>query len=182
MWTLTRSALAQAGVESWLEAIDRYHLNERLARVLKVIEPNPDARKPQLHKWNDELDTDDSTIDRIEARIEAATVEERSDEYLTILRDNATFIRNNKDRMRYVSLRSVGLPAGSGATEGACRYVIGERAKRASRRWHEDGLAAALTLRSIYTSDRLSRFFIRLQKNYSADIREADWEMEQPAA
>ena len=61
--------LHRRGVTNWLEAIDRYHLNERLAKVLKVIEPNLDARKPQLHRWNDELDTDDSTIDRIEKRV-----------------------------------------------------------------------------------------------------------------
>ena len=69
MWNLVRPALTQAGVTHWLEAIDRYHLNERLAKVLRIIEPNPEARKPRLRIWNDELDTDDSAIDRIEAVI-----------------------------------------------------------------------------------------------------------------
>lgn len=182
MWNLVRSALTQAAVTNWLEAIDRYHLNERLAKVLRVIELNPEARKPQLRRWNDELDIDDCTIDRIEARLECE-IRHRSNsgDDLAVLQDNATFIGNNKDRMRYVSLRDACLPVGSGATEGACRYVIGERTKRASRRWHEDGLAAALTLRSIYCSDRLPRFFIYLQRHYSAEIREAEW-AEQPAA
>jgi len=182
MWNLTRSALEQAGVTSWFEAIDRYHLNERLAKVLRVVESDPEARKPLLHKWNDELDTDDSTIDRIEARLEKAIQREKNHDDIAVLQDNATFIRNNKDRMRYVSLLNAGLPVGSGATEGACRYVIGERTKRASRRWHEDGLAAALTLRSIYCSDRLRRFFTYFHRNYTAGIREADWEAEGPAA
>jgi len=176
MWNLVRPALTQAGVANWLEAIDRYHLNERLAKVLKVIEPNLDARKPQLHRWNDELDTDDSTIDRIEKRVGREIQHRDGIEDLTVLQDNATFIGNNKDRMRYVSLREASLPVGSGATEGACRYVIGERAKRASRRWHEEGLAAALALRSIYCSGRLPRFFTYLQRHYTAEIREADWE------
>jgi len=177
MWNLVRPALTQAGVTNWLEAIDRYHLNERLAKVLKVIEPDPDARKPQLQRWNDELDTDDSTIDRIEERV-GREVRHRDgiDADLTVLLDNVTFIRNNKDRMRYASLRKASLPVGNGATEGACRYVIGERTKRASRRWHEEGLAAALALRSIYCSDRLPRFFTYLQRHYTAEIREADWE------
>lgn len=182
MWNLIRPALTRAGVTHWLEAIDRYHLNERLAKVLRVIEPNPEARKPQLRKWNDELDTDDFTIDRIETLIECKIQQFGSGDDLAVLQENATFIGNNKDRMRYVSLRESCLPVGSGATEGACRYVIGERTKRASRRWHEDGLAAALTLRSIYCSDRLPRFFTRLQRYYSAEIREAEWEVEQPAA
>jgi len=176
MWNLLRSALTQAGVTNWLEAIDRYHLNERLAKVLKIIEPNSEARKPQLHRWNDELDTDDSTIDRIEERVGREVGHRNGIDDLTVLQDNATFIGNNKDRMRYVSLREASLPVGSGATEGACRYVIGERTKRASRRWHEEGLAAALALRSIYCSDRLPRFFTYLQRNYAAEIREADWQ------
>jgi len=176
MWNLVRPALTQAGVTNWLEAIDRFHLNERLAKVLKAIEPNPHARKLQLHRWNDELDTDDSTIERIEERIGCEIRHREGIDDLTVLQDNATFIGNNKDRMRYVALREASLPVGSGATEGACRYVIGERTKRASRRWHEEGLAAALALRSIYCSDRLPRFFTYLQRNYAAEIREADWE------
>ncbi len=89
------------------------------------------------------------------------------------MQGNATFIQNNKDRMRYVSLRKANLPVGSGATEGACRSVIGERA---SRRWRDSGLTAALTLRSIYASERLPRFFERLQL-YTANVREAEgWE------
>jgi len=66
------------------------------------------------------------------------------------------------------------LPVGSGVTEGACRSVIGERTKRASRHWKEEGLSAVLALRGIYCSDRLSRFFAHFQKRYTANIREAD--------
>ncbi|MGE0490466.1 MAG: hypothetical protein AB7S38_14765 [Vulcanimicrobiota bacterium] len=180
MWNLVRASLKTAEVTEWLETIDRYHLNERLARVLKVIEPNPDARIPQLRAWHDEFDIDDQTIERIEATIVSAIKTCRGDG-LVVLEDNATFIGNNKDRMRYVALGEAGRPVSSGATKGACRYVIGERAKRASRRWHEDGLEAALALRSIYCSDRLPRFFVHLQRCYSAEIREADWSNE-PAA
>jgi len=180
MWNLLRPSLVNAGVVDWLEAIDRYHLNERLAKVLRVIEPEPEARKVQLRSWHDEFDTDDRTIDHIEALIASALKKCRGEQALEVLQDNATFISNNKDRMRYVSLREAGLPIGSGATEGACRYVIGERTKRASRRWHEEGLAAALRLRSLYCSDRLPRFFAYLQRGYTAEIREADWE--EPAA
>lgn len=174
MWNLIRPALKQIGVATWLEAIDRYHLNERLAKVLKVIEPNPEVRKAQLHQWNVEFDYDNGTIDRIEQRIASANQNPNDQGGGDVLQDNATFIRNNKERMRFVALREASLPVGSGTTEGACRYVVGDRAKRSSRRWHEDGLAAALTLRSIYCSDRLRRFFSLLQQSYTAEIREAD--------
>lgn len=175
MWNLVRPALMQAGVTTWLEAIDRYHVNERIAKVLRAIEPDPEARKAQLHQWNDEFDRDNATIDRIEERIACVIQNPNDCSDIAALQDNATFIANNKERMRYVALREASLPVGSGATEGACRYVVGDRAKRASRRWHEDGLAAALTLRSIYCSERLPRFFSFLQESYTAEIREANW-------
>lgn len=175
MWNLVRPALVQAGVTGWLEAIDRYHVNERIAKVLRAIEPDPEARKAQLHQWNYEFDRDNSTIDRIEDRIACAILKPDDCSDIAALQDNATFIANNKERMRYVALREASLPVGSGATEGACRYVVGDRAKRASRRWHEEGLAAALTLRSIYCSERLPRFFSVLQGSYTAEIREANW-------
>jgi hypothetical protein len=52
-----------------------------------------------------------------------------------VLSDPLRFIRNNKDRMRYVTLRRVGLPVGSGVTESTCKTVIGHRAKGAGQRW-----------------------------------------------
>ncbi|MBI3927916.1 MAG: hypothetical protein HY319_20410 [Armatimonadetes bacterium] len=99
MWNLVRSALKQAAVPHWLEAIDRYHLNERLGKVLRIIEPNPDARTPQLRSWHDELDTDDSTIDRVEALINSGIQRCRRKDDLAVLQENATFISNNKDRI-----------------------------------------------------------------------------------
>lgn len=173
LWNLLRPALEnQAGVAVWLEAIDRYHLDERLAKVLRVLEPDPTARKRRLHDWNEELDRDDATIDRIE-RLIGQVKDRHAGEAYCVLHDTETFLRNNKDRMRYVALRKAGLPVGSGVTEGSCRWVIGERTKRASRRWHPDGLDAALALRSIYCSDRLPGFLKRLQRTYTADIHEA---------
>jgi hypothetical protein len=174
MWNLVRPALKMAGVERWIEAIDRYHLNERFGKVLRAIESDAAARKAQLHHWNEELDVDDSTIDRIEKRIRREMSHCSNDDNLAVLQDNATFLANNKDRMRYVLLRKAGLPVGSGVTEGACRSVIGDRTHRASRRWGDEGITAVLAVRSIYCSDRLPRFFTHLQKQYVADVREAE--------
>ena len=108
MWNLVRPALTQAGVTNWLEAIDRFHLNERLAKVLKAIEPNPHARKLQLHRWNDELDTDDSTIERIEERIGCEIRHREGIDDLTVLQDwrspwstpdrNTAGLRGNRNR------------------------------------------------------------------------------------
>lgn len=73
------------------------------------------------------------------------------------------------------ALRSleVGLPCGIGTTEGACKSVIMIRAKGCGQRWHNDGVDAVLTLRSIYMSDRLPAFWKHLLSDYRADVKAA---------
>ena len=59
--------------------------------------------------------------------------------------------------MHDARLRAVGLPVGSGVTEGACQSVIKMRTNGSSQRWRPTGLEAVLTLRSMHMSDRLPR-------------------------
>jgi hypothetical protein len=91
-----------------------------------------------------------------------------------VLSDHLRFIRNNKDRMCYVTLRRAGLPVGSGVTESTCKSVIGQRAKGAGQRWREAGLRGVVTLRALDQSDRLPRFWSHLTKVYAANIQTAE--------
>lgn len=173
MWNLTRSALKDlAGVEKWKEGIDRYHLNERLGEILRIVEPDADQRARRLAQWSDEFDVDDGTIDRI-AKWLADKMPWHSGVDLEKLEEHWTFLLNNNDRMRYASLRKVGLPCGSGATEGACKSLVMTRAKRCGQRWHDDGVNAVLTLRAIYMSERLPTFWNQFTNDYTADVRAA---------
>jgi len=66
LWTLIRGGLTTAvPLRRWHEGIDRYHLNERLAEILRITEPDEPRRHQQLTRWNHALDTDDAAIDRI---------------------------------------------------------------------------------------------------------------------
>jgi hypothetical protein len=170
MWNLVRGALnAEPSIESYLEAIDRYHLEERLGNVLRVTEYGADHREALVQQWIADLDEDDTTIDRIRHYIAERTWWYSGDD-LASLTDNLTFIDNNSDRMRYVALRKAGLPVGSGATEGACKSLVMVRAKRSGQRWHNDGIAAVITLRAVNHSGRLPRFFAHLRKGYTARV------------
>lgn len=134
LWKLVRTALKeQLGIENQKEAVDRYHLCERLGKVLKVMIADEAKRKQQLAKWEKELDEDDEAIDRIEQYIEDHAWLHGGDARTTLL-DTQTYIENNKDRMRYVMLRAAGLPIGSGATEGSCKSLVGSRMKRSGQR------------------------------------------------
>ena len=94
-------------------------------------------------------------------------------EALATLEAHWTYLLNNNDRMRYATLRRIGLPCGSGATEGACKSVVMIRAKGCGQRWHEDGITAALTLRAVYLSERLPTLWPHFAADYSADVQAA---------
>lgn len=172
LWTLVRTALTtQTRLRTWHEAIDRYHLNERLAAVLQLVEPDERRRHDQLRRWNTRLDTDDRTIDRIVRWIAERTARQTGD--TTAVEPLLTYLTNQQPRMRYVTLRKKGLPCGSGATEGACKSVVTMRAKGSGQRWHEAGVTAALTLRSVYLSERLPTMWPYIAADYSGDVQAA---------
>lgn len=175
MWNLLRNALVKEPlVKTWYQAIDRFHVNERLGEVLRLVEPDATARKQQLSRWNDSLDNTDQAIYRIRAWLRDRLVDAAAtdDEQLIAQLDpHLTFFDNNAYLMRYVRLIEHGLPIGSGATEGACRSVIGSRTKRSGQRWRPNGLEAVLTMRATYMSERLPRFWTHFSRGYRAEIR-----------
>ena len=59
--------LAEPLVTACYEAIDRYHLTERLADVLRYGEPDASTRRARLSRWNESLDGTDHAIYRIRA-------------------------------------------------------------------------------------------------------------------
>lgn len=172
LWTLMGTALTtDARLRRWHEAIDRYHLNERLGEVLRLVEPDERRRQVQVRRWNTRLDTDDRAIDRIARWIVERMTAPGVD--TAAVEPHFTYLVNHHDRMRYATLRTKGLPCGSGATEGACKSVVTMRTKRSGQRWHEDGVTAALTLRAIYLSERLPTMWPYIAADYSADVQAA---------
>jgi hypothetical protein len=147
---------------------------ERLAVALKIVEPDmtDDERKARLNAWTDLFDTMDTAIDYIEQILIKGYDAVRGDNR-KVLSDHLRFIRNNKDRMRYVTLRRAGLPVGSGVTESTCKTVIGHRATGAGQRWREAGLRGVVTLRALHQSDRLPRFWSHLATAYTANVEAA---------
>ena len=160
-------------VTACYEAIDRYHLNERLADVLRYVEPDTSTRRARLSRWNESLDDNDHAIYRIRTwvRDRSADALARSDHtLLEQLAPHLTYLENHAYLMHYASLRAVGLPVGSGVTEGACKSVIKRRTNGSGQRWRPAGLEAVLTLRSMHMSDRLPRFWVNFACGYRKEI------------
>jgi len=170
LWNLVREALqAEPLVSRWEEGIDIYHLYEHLGKTLALTEPKKAERRATMARWKEMLQEKDCAIDVIEIllleRYFALPSAKASELWKELV-----YIRNNKDRMRYARLQCRGLPVGSGITEGACKSVIGRRAKGCGQRWHERGLGGALTLRAIHRSERLPRFWGSFSRRYTARI------------
>lgn len=174
LWNTLRAALRAAGISNWEEGIDRWHLNERLGKALHAVESDEDKRAAQLSAWNDDLDRSDTAIERIIQHLgqHIGPLERKGDQdRLDILLDHLAFIDTHQDRLRYRRLIRLGLPIGSGLTEGMCKSVVGQRTCGSGQRWRPPGIAAVLTLRAIHRSDRLPRFWTHLSRRYTAEIR-----------
>lgn len=170
LWNATKRVLETAGIRKWEEAIDRYHVDERLGAALQLVEPNAQERKRIMSTWVEDLNASDQAIDRIQdwlwEQVDKVKNKDTEETYLGHL----GYLDNNQERMRYRTLRRNGLPVGSGMTEGACKSVIGQRACGSGQRWRPTGIEAALTLRAIHRSERLPGFWKHLSNNYTADI------------
>jgi hypothetical protein len=172
MWNLVRpelKKLKQLGViDTWSEAIDFCHLLERLSKTLELI--GDDNRLWRLQNWRADLESCDNTINSIASHLRFHRNDVKNAEKLAELDAHITYIENNKDRMRYQTMRARGLPVGSGVTESACKTVVNRRAKGAGQRWHCDGLRGVLNLRAINASDRFDTFWSHFARQRVANV------------
>ncbi len=90
---------------------------------------------------------------------------------MDLVETHLTYFEKYAHLMRYASRIEVGLPVGSGVTEGACKSVIKMRTNGSGQRWSRNGIAAVLTLRSIHKSDRLPRFWAHFSREYRQEVR-----------
>lgn len=174
MWNVVRAALRRIGVEQWTEIIDRYHVNERLAAVLELLEPDEIARRQRRETWQRQLDDEPHAIRRI--------VEWLEHKWFAMPRNSAKahavgghvgYLAGYASQMNYAAFRRAGFPVGSGPVEGACKSLVGLRAKRSGQRWKQDGLTAVLTLRALEQSDRLTPFWNHFNRRFSEDVQAA---------
>lgn len=171
MWNLLRDVLEDEHyVRRWHEVVDMYHLFERLAAALEVVEPDASARTARLVAWKKEFLRDDSTIHRVLAFFNQKTPwlrgqwsEQQQDQLDKILTPYLLVISH----FQYGHMVRRGLHVGSGITEGACKSLIAARAKRGGQRWKPQGVDAVLTLRSLVHSERFEPFWRRFASSFA---------------
>jgi hypothetical protein len=172
LWGLMWTAFRKAGIEKYEQAIDRFHLNERIANILAAMYKCEAERRVHYDHWQNILDVKYDAPEQLyrwawsQTKTARGTARELCDSL-------TSYISGNQRRMRYAVLRRRGLPSASSITEGACKSLITMRTKRSGQRWYQDGLNAVLTLRSIHQSDRFGFFWKRFIRRYEAVIEAA---------
>jgi len=156
MWNLMRPVLRRVGLKKWIERIDWYHLEQHLAAALEILEPDAAARSVIWEGWRASLTNNDRAIYRIRSWIDE---KRRGCSRAVFLKLYPHVMYILPDRMRYAGLKPLGIPMGSGVTEGACKSLITARTKRSGQRWQQRGIESVLALRSILHSDRWPRFW-----------------------
>jgi hypothetical protein len=71
------------------------------------------------------------------------------------------YIRDNEEEMRYDVFRGKGYDIGSGAVEGACKYVVGKRLKQSGMIWSRAGSSATLALRINWLNKKWDALWLR---------------------
>lgn len=165
MWNLMRPVMRRAGLKKWIERIDRYHLEQHLAQALEILEPEAGRRAARWARWRHSLSANDRAINQIEKWIDARCKGRPHDVFMKIY-PHLMYIL--PDLMRYAGLKRLGIPMGSGVTEGACKSLITARTKRSGQRWQRRGIESVLALRSILHSDRWPRFWRSFAKPLNA--------------
>lgn len=142
-----RTALALP-LERFTEIVDYFHVVERLAELSKThITFSEEQRLLWLREQKQRLKAGDiEALERVFRVIGKRAPEAMATE--------AKYWARNRERLRYGSFRTRGLPVGSGAVESAVRRVINLRMKGASIAWTQAHAEGILHLRAHAKSGR----------------------------
>lgn len=132
-----------------IEILDFYHVAERLGQLASAWHPdNPAAaqawrerQKKALLRWGPYQLLNDLRC--WQPRTAAAR---------EVRRQQLGYFENQKERMWYPTYLRMGLPIGSGAVEGACKHVVGDRFKGTGMRWNLETAEPLLHVRATLLS------------------------------
>jgi hypothetical protein len=132
--------------------LDFWHPSEYLLELAKLLHPNDEEARQQLHKkWCHLMKHEGGKA--IIAHLQEYPMPHRKPTVRAKLEETLTYFTNNVHRMDYPTYLANGWLIGSGAVESACKTVVGQRLKLAGMRWREEGTDAMCHLRALLKSE-----------------------------
>lgn len=135
--------------------VDLYHLTEKLAAALRVID-EPNAVRTRLARWKlSLLNRAGAATEILQELIATGKDEGTGTDHpvhaaITYLKSHS----QHADHMNYSRARRLGLPLGSGNVEATCKSLFEMRLKRCGSRWKEESGQHIVQLRALALSDR----------------------------
>ena len=83
------------------------------------------------------------------------------------------YFEHNIHRMRYADFRKLGMFAGSGHIEAACKQIVVQRAKQSGMHWTVEGAADVIALRCHHASGRWDDFVPAAAQGPTTGLRAA---------
>jgi len=136
--------------------LDFWHVIEKLAAALVVIEKDESARKQQLAQWRRWLLINPNAPAKILALLRQSQREDPDDKDCPV-HAAITYFENQAHLMRYPAARAAGLPIGSGNVEATCKSLFTLRMKRPGARWKSKTGGHVIAMRAHLLSGRYRR-------------------------
>jgi len=136
--------------------IDLYHAKEHVANLCKLLFGNNEKQVSRYRtRWWTYLEY--GNVNKITRQAEGKLPDnhERKEE----TRKEISYLKKNKDRMRYKDYRAEGLFVGSGVVEACCKSIIGARLKRSGMEWTVRGANSIISLRCMIKSGRFEDYW-----------------------
>lgn len=136
--------------------IDLYHAKEHVSNLCKLLFGNNERRILQYRtRWWTYLD--DGKVEKITHQAERKLTANQAITKEAL--KEISYLKKNKERMRYKDYRAEGLFVGSGVVEAGCKSVIGARMKRSGMEWTVRGANAVISLRCMIKSGRFEDYW-----------------------
>jgi len=169
MQNILDRVMVALGVTPAAVLVDFWHLGEKLGGAARASGHDV---KATTHRFCCRLLADDAAIEEIEVELMRWS-SGYGDELPDGLYDALTYIDNQRERLRFASVRAAGLPIGSGHVEATCKTIVSVRFKRSGARWRPDGAQPVLGLRALATSSRWRPAMKLLTDSYIRPFKEA---------
>lgn len=141
--------IAETHFHDAVHILDWYHATEYISELSNEMfgKESKDAKRwtegRETELWNGDVGAVICAIEEL-YKITSLTGSQRK-----MIDKTLTYIRNNRDRMRYPEYRELGLPIGSGRIEGLCKSLVGDRCKASGMRgWTIRGSEGVLRIRA----------------------------------
>lgn len=131
------------------EVLDFFHVMERVSEIARSMHA---ADTGAGDRWREETKKELLDLGPWQLLRDLRRWQPRSDEARELRRIQLNYFERQWKRMRYWTFLWEGRPIGSGAVEGACKFVVGDRLGRTGMRWQPATADPVMKLRAAILS------------------------------